>query len=53
MSDTVSVPKRLYKDKKLKDFDVRLYLTIIEHVNDFGYSKICNDTLAYKTGKKK
>jgi len=52
MSDTVSISKRIYKDKKLKDFEVRLYLIIVEHVNELGYSKITNDTLSHFTGKK-
>ncbi len=52
MSDTVSISKTIYKNKKLKDFDIRLYLIIIEHVNELGYSKITNDTLTHFTGKK-
>lgn len=51
MSAMTSVPTALYKDKKLKDFDIRLYLIIAENVNEYGYSKIHNDTLSYLTGK--
>lgn len=51
MSALTSVPTALYHDKKLKDFDIRLYLIIAECVNEYGYTKITNETLCYKTGK--
>lgn len=46
-----SVPTALYKDKNLKDFDIRLYLIIAESVNEYGYTKAQNETLMYLTGK--
>ena len=52
MSNTVSIPNKLYKDNKLKDFDVRIYMHIVNHVNDDGYTWVTNDTLAYLTAKK-
>lgn len=52
MSDSVNILNDLYEDKNLKDFDIRLYLHIVANVNNDGYSKITNKTLAYKTGKK-
>ena len=51
MSATTSVPTLLYHDKELKDFDIRLYLIIAECVCEYGYTKVKNETLCYKTGK--
>lgn len=50
--NSMSVPKKLFNDKKLKDFDIRLYLIIAERTNEHGYSRITNDTLSHLTGKK-
>ena len=51
MAALTSIPTKLYNDKELKDFDIRLYLIIAECVGDYGYSKISNDTLCFKTNK--
>ena len=51
MSATTSVPNKLLDDKKLEPFDVVLYLIIARNVCDFGYTKMENATLCYKSGK--
>jgi len=51
MSANVSVPTKLLDDKKLEPFDIVLYLIIARNVCDYGYTKMENSTLCYKSGK--
>lgn len=53
MAALTSVPNHLINDKNLKDFDKIVYMVIAQYVNNYGYTKISNETLEYKLDKGK
>lgn len=52
MSDTVSIYKSMLHDKRLKDFDVVLFMTITTFMNDESFTYVSNQKISEVTGKK-